>query len=75
MESKLYQLNKEDLKKIGVGALVAVAGALLTYLTEAITQIDWGEMTPVIMALWSVLANVARKALTNNAGEFGRADK
>lgn len=75
MESKLYQLNKEDLKKIGVGALVAVAGALLTYLTEAITQIDWGEMTPVIMALWSVLANVARKALTNNVGQFGRADK
>lgn len=75
MESKLYKLNAEDLKKIGVGALVAVSGALLTYLTEAITQIDWGEMTPVIMALWSVLANVARKALTNNVGQFGRADK
>jgi len=75
MESKLFRINAEDLKKIGVGALVAVAGALLTYLSEAIAQVDFGEMTPVIMTLWSVLANVARKYLTNNVGEFGRADK
>ena len=75
MESKLYKINAEDLKKIGIGALVAVAGALLTYLSEVITQIDWGQYTPVIMAIWSILVNVARKALTNNVGEFGRADK
>ncbi len=75
MESKLYKLNAEDLKKIGIGALVAVAGALLTYLSETIASVDFGELTPVVMALWSVIANVARKFLTNSAGEFGKKEK
>ena len=74
MASPLYKLNAEDLKKIGVGALVAVAGALLTYLSETIANVDFGDMTPVVMALWSVIANVARKFLSNSSGEFGRAE-
>ena len=63
--SKKYELNKHDLKRIGLGALVAVSGALLTYLTDLIPNVDFGSMTPVVVALWSVIANTVRKLLTD----------
>jgi hypothetical protein len=47
--------------KVGAGALVAVAGALLTYISSWLTGQNFGEYTPVIMAVWTTLANIARK--------------
>lgn len=58
-----YTLNKADLKKIAIGAGIALAGALLTYTTETITSVDFGEWTPIVVAIWSILANAARKFL------------
>lgn len=58
-----FTLNKEDLKKIAIGAGIALAGALLTYITETITSVDFGEWTPIVVAIWSILANAARKFL------------
>jgi hypothetical protein len=72
--SNFLSLNKEDFKRIGMGAAVAVTGALLTYLSQVITTIDFGAYTPIIMAVWSVVANIVRKWLTNNEGKFGKAD-
>ena len=56
-----YSLDKEDYKKIGIGAGVAVIGALLTYLTSVITNTNFGQWTPVVVTLWSVITNVVRK--------------
>ena len=61
--SKRFSLNKEDGKKILVGALMAIIGALLTYITETIGQIELGDYTPTVVALWSITANIARKYL------------
>jgi uncharacterized hydantoinase/oxoprolinase family protein len=69
MGSKKYSLNKEDLKRIGVGALVATAGALLTYGTEIIAVVDFGAWTPVAVMVFSILANVVRKFLTDYEGK------
>lgn len=63
--SKKFQLNKTDLQKIATGALVAVGGALLTYLTQVVAQIDFGDFTPVAVALSSILVNVARKFIAD----------
>jgi len=62
-ESKTLKLIKEDLKKIAIGAGVAGAGAVLTYATQEVSNIDYGEWTPVITALMSILANTIRKWL------------
>jgi ABC-type antimicrobial peptide transport system permease subunit len=62
-QSGKYQLNKEDLTKLGVGALVAVGGALLTYLADTIPGVDFGVYTPVVVAIASILINSARKFL------------
>jgi hypothetical protein len=63
MESKRWSLNKEDLKKIAIGAAMALIGALLSYLTEIVGQIDLGQWTPVVVSGWSILANVIRKLI------------
>lgn len=72
--SNFLSINREDFKKICMGALVAIVGALLTYLTDLIPNIDYGAWTPIVMAAWSVIANLVRKWLTNNDGKFGRKD-
>ena len=61
--SPKYSLNKEDGKKIVSGALVAISGALLTYTSQVITEIDFGQYTPIVVAIFSVLSNTLRKYL------------
>lgn len=62
--SKKNTLNKTDWKSIGRGALVAVIGTLLTYGTQQIGNIDFGEYTPIVVTLLSVITNIVRKYLT-----------
>lgn len=64
--SKKYSLNKEDFKRIGIGALVALVGALLTYLETLIPNVDFGNWTPVAVAINSILANAVRKYIADN---------
>ncbi|GIW81515.1 MAG: hypothetical protein KatS3mg105_3322 [Gemmatales bacterium] len=52
---------KEKWLKIGKGALIAGAGAALTYLSQAVSGADFGVWTPVVVALLSVAVNAVRK--------------
>lgn len=61
MESRRFSLNGYDFSRILVGASVAMGGALLTYLSETVGQIEWGDWTPVVVALASILVNMGRK--------------
>lgn len=65
-KSKIGELTKYDWKRIGLGALVAVGGTLLTYLQQEIIKIDFGTWTPIIMTVNSVLVNIIRKWLTDH---------
>lgn len=60
-ESKSMSMNTMDWKKIGMGALVAVVWVLLTYVTDLIPTIDFWPYTPIVVAGFSVLANIVRK--------------
>lgn len=62
-QSKKYSLNKTDGEKLLKGLLVACGGALVTYFASAVTEIDFGSWTPVVVTLSSVLVNAARKFL------------
>ncbi len=55
--------TKLKLKKLGTGALVAVAGALATYAVEAIPSVNLGSWTPLVTVILSVGANAIRKFL------------
>jgi len=57
------KIDLVGLKKVGIGALIAGAGAVLTYLTEMIPSIDFGTWTPIVVATFSVAVNYFRKLL------------
>lgn len=64
--SERYALTVEDSQKIGKGLLIAIGGAALTYLSEMIPNVDFGQWTPVVVAAWSAVLNIARKYLSDN---------
>jgi len=62
----MYKVNKKDGKKILIGAGIAGAGAVLTYLAEVIPNVDFEAWTPVVVAMFSVLVNIVRKKWFKN---------
>lgn len=66
MGSKPFSLDVNDLKKVGTGLLVAIAGAAATYLVEWGNGTDFGSATPLVVAALSVLANTVRKWTIDN---------
>jgi len=63
MVSKKYELNKTDMSKVGKGLLIALGGAVLTYLETLIPQVNFGEWTPIAVAVNGVIVNFGRKFL------------
>jgi hypothetical protein len=43
---------------------MAIAGTLLTYVADLIPTIDFGIYTPIVVAGFSILSNIARKWIT-----------
>lgn len=62
--SQRFTLNTEDWKRIAIGALIAGAGAVLTFLAENLGNMNFGEYTPVVVAGLSILINILRKLLS-----------
>jgi hypothetical protein len=57
-----------DWGKVGAGIAVAIAGAILTYLSQLIPTLNFGPAwTPVVMTVWTSLAVIARKWVSDNA--------
>ena len=65
--SAKYSLNKFDWKSIGMGAIDASGGALLTYATTVISGLDVGIWTPTIMFFWTNFSKMARKWLSDGS--------
>jgi len=63
-QSPKFSLNNIDRKKVGKGALIAVWGALLTYFEQFIITVDFGQFTPVVMLVNSILVNMVQKFLS-----------
>jgi hypothetical protein len=58
------KIDLEGMKKVGKGALIAGAGAILTYLVSAIPGVDFGAYTPIVVAMFGIGVNFLRKLLT-----------
>jgi len=61
-----WKLIKQDLKKLAIGAGVALLGALATYLQDSIPNLDFGQYTPVVVAINSILVNAIRKFIVSS---------
>ena len=62
--SKKYQLNRKDLKSLGIGFLIVLAGAVLTFVSDNVGQVDFGAYSPFVVAVAALLVNVGRKFLS-----------
>ena len=69
MENGRFSLNMVDWLKIGKGALIACAGAGLTYLSANVMGSDFGMYTPVVVAGWSIFVNLAKKFMEQSLQE------
>jgi len=56
-----FSFDKETLKKIGKGALIALGSAALTALAEYLSGIDFGEYTVAVMAVVGIVINGVRE--------------
>jgi hypothetical protein len=64
--SPKFKLNHTDMKKVGKGAIIAILGAILTYGSDIILNIDFGDKAVLVGAIWSVLVNFCWKWISNN---------
>ena len=53
--------DKTTLVKIAKGAGIAAVGAILTYLAETIPSVDFGDATPIVVAIAAILVNMLRE--------------
>lgn len=70
MASPAYKLDTTDVKKIGKGALVAMAGAVVAYVTTVgFPEMDKAALTAFLSAVAAVAVNAALKFVKNNTAE------
>jgi len=53
-------LNHHDLKKILLGSMIAIGGALLLYLSIALGATDFGVWNPLATAFCGIIVNAVR---------------
>lgn len=68
--SPRWRINTNELKRVGLGLLIALGGAGLTYLEEQIPTLDFGAWLPMVVALNSGLVNFGRKFLSKHGKLF-----
>lgn len=62
-QSKKFTLGQQDLLALGKGLAITLGGAFLTYLSAVIVEIDFGTSTPLVVTVFALLINTARKVL------------
>jgi hypothetical protein len=63
MEQRAYSFDKETLVKIAKGAGIAGGAAILTYLAEHLTELNFGAYTAIVVAVLSILINSGKEWL------------
>lgn len=67
MGSPSGKLDGTDWGKLGKGILIAAGGAAVTYLSQWVSDVDFGVYTPIVTAAAAFAVNFIRKLAVNNA--------
>lgn len=59
--SRSWGLIQEDLRSAGRGLVIALLGALATYLADTVPGIDFGQYTLLVGAVNAFIVNLIRK--------------
>jgi len=68
-KSEGWSLDGEDAWKILVSCLIVGGGAALTAFEQQMSEQDFGMWTTAVMAVNTVLVNLARKFLADNSND------
>jgi hypothetical protein len=60
-----------EIRRIAIGAGIAMLGALLTYLQDKIPTVDFGTYTPIVVAINSIVVNTVRKFIVDYSTNGG----
>ena len=66
MGSKKFSLDWDDARVIGMMFLVALAGAMITWLQDIETEVDWGLFSPFVSAAIVMLIGALRQFIKDN---------
>jgi hypothetical protein len=55
------KFDKITQNKILKGALIAGSGAFIVIMLEAVMQLDFGDWTPIVVAMCSIIINAVRE--------------
>jgi hypothetical protein len=66
IKSQRFSFISEDVKSLLIGALITGGGALLTYLSENISKVSFGDWTPAVVVVASLLINTVRKFISTS---------
>jgi len=55
------KFDQESLVKIGKGALIAGGAVAILYILESLTAIDFGNATPVVVGILSIIINAIKE--------------
>lgn len=61
MEQQAFSFDKETLKKIGKGALIAGGGAAIVAILQYVQGVDFGSNSALVGAVCAILINVLRE--------------
>jgi hypothetical protein len=61
VKSEAFSFIPEDIKSLAVGALIAGIGALVTFIAENISGVNFGQWTFIVIPAVGVLVNAIRK--------------
>jgi hypothetical protein len=67
MESKRFELNKEDLKSLGITMAIVVGSAVVGQLIEVIPQVNFGEHSEIITVILIALCKTLQKYITGRS--------
>ena len=60
---KSGKINTEGIKKVGKGALIGLAGYLLSEIPNILNVFDFGEYQPIMVVVLGIGVNYLRKLL------------
>jgi len=64
--SPRWAMSDEDWSKVWKGLLIAAGGAALTYIEQLLPTVNFGNWTPVAVAINSAIVNLLRKLIADN---------
>lgn len=59
MEQEKNSFDQKTMQKIGIGAMIAGGGAILTYVAQL--GLDFGVYTPIATAVLAILINMVKE--------------